>query len=677
MPTATVKLNPGVNTDQTPSLNIAQYQTTQLIRWDPASGLAQKLGGWDKFYPFPIDSNVTALHAWEDLSAVLHLGVGATASLDVITNGALQNITPQIITTNPAVNFSTTSGSPIVTIVDTGSNVTLYDVIILETPVSIGGIVLMGPYAITDVVSANSYEITAASNATSSVPNGGAVPELTTVNGDSSVTVVLDNHGYSVGSTFPITLATTIGGLTLFGFYTVNSVTDANTFIINAANQANASTTAFMNGGNANIVYYITPGPSALGTGYGDGGYGDGGYGDGVPPPPFTGTPITAFDYTLDNFGGTLIACPDNGPIFAWTPESGLFNAQMIANAPTINTGIFISTSAEIIIAYGSSVLGVQDPLLINWCSAGNYNNWTATTGNLAGSFRLPTGSRIVGGLQGPMYDVIFTDLDVRSMNFIGAPNAYSFNVLASGCGLIAKFAAAVLGTTVFWMSQKQFFALPAGGSVTPLPCTVWDWVFQQLDTDNVASIRAAPNSQFGEITWYFPVKGGNGQNTNYVKFTPQFDAWDYGLLGRCAWIDQSGLGSPIGSAPGTNYIYQHEVGNDADGVAMEPSFSTGYWALADGEDMIFCDLVQPDIRFGMMGQAQNATVNISFSYAAYAQATVYTTPTYTMQSGNPNFINPRFRGRLAAMNISSSDMGTWWRMGGPRIRTAPDGKLG
>jgi len=677
MPTATVKLNPGVNTDQTPSLNQAAYQTTQLIRWDPGSGLAQKLGGWSKFYPFPIDSNVTALHAWEDLSAVLHLGVGAVDSLDVITAGQLQNITPQIRTTNPAVNFSTTMGSPIVTIVDTGSNTTVYDNIILETPVSIGGLVLMGAYPITDPVSSDSYQITATGNATSSVPNGGAVPKLTTVNGVSSVTVVLDNHGYSVGGTFPITLPTTIGGLTLFGFYSVNSVTDANTFVINASNQANASVTAFMNGGDANIVYYITPGPSALGTGYGDGSYGDGGYGDGVPPPPFVGTPITAIDYTLDNFGGTLIACPDNGPIFAWTPESGLFNAQMIANAPTINTGIFISTSAEIIIAYGSSVLGVQDPLLINWCSAGNYNNWTATVGNLAGSFRLPTGSRIVGGLQGPMYDVIFTDLDVRSMTFIGAPNAYSFNVLASGCGLIAKFAAAVLGTTVYWMSQKQFFELPAGGSVTPLPCTVWDWVFQQLDTSNVASIRAAPNSQFGEMTWYFPVKGGDGKNSAYVKFTPQFNAWDYGLLGRSAWIDQSGLGAPIGADSELKYIYQHETSNDADGVAMQPSFSTGYWAMADGEEMLVCDLVQPDIRFGMMGQPQNATVNISFSYAAYAQATVYTTPTYTMQSGNPNFLNPRFRGRLAAMNISSSDLNTWWRMGGPRIRTAPDGKLG
>jgi hypothetical protein len=676
MPTNTVRLTPGVNINQTPSLNESAYQTTQLIRWDPGSGLPQKIGGWTKFYSVPIDSTVTALHPWEDLSGVLHLGVGATDSLDVITAGVLENITPQLVTTNSAVNFSTTSGSPIVTIIDVGSNATVYDVIILNTPVSIGGIVLSGAYPVTEAISADEYTITASSAATSSVPNSGAVPQFTSALGTPSVTVVLANHGYSAGSTFPVTLATMVGGLTLSGFYTVSGVTDANTFVINAANQASSTATVSMNGGDAQILYYITPGPSALGTGYGVGGYGMGGYGNGVPPPPFVGTPITAVDYTLDNFGGFLVACPDNGPIFVWQPESGLFNAQMIANAPTVNTGVFVSMSAEIIIAYGSSVLGIQDPLLINWCNAGDFTVWTAAVTNLAGEFRLSRGSRIIGGLQGPQYAIIWTDLDVWSMTFIGAPDVFSFTELATGCGLIAKFSGAVLGTTVFWMSQKQFFALPAGGSVTPVPCTVWDWIFQQLDTTNLESIRAAPNSQFGEITWYFPVKGGDGKNSAYVKFTPQFSAWDYGLLGRSAWVDQSGLGPPIGADSETNYLYQHETSNDADGAAMLPSFSTGDWALSDGQDMIFCDLVMPDFKFGQQGQAQNATVNIEFTYSDYAVGTSYSTPSYAMQATSPSFLNVRFRGRLASMTVSGDDRGSFWRLGGLRIRTAPDGRL-
>ena len=688
MPTHTVKIAPGVNSEFTPSLNEGAYQSTNLIRFAP-SGLPQKLGGWTKFYPTPINSPITALHAWEDLSASLHLAVGATSQLSVITNGLLDDITPQINVTNPAVSFSTVSGQSLVTINDVGSNATAYDSVIIGTQVSVGGIVLFGSYPVTQGLTADSYTITAAANATGTVTNGGVVPTFTTTTASPIVTVVLPNHGLSVGGTFTVTLSTTVATITLLGFYTVASVIDANTFTIVGSNQANANTTVSMNGGNVNFTYYITPGPSPAGTGYGVGGYGSGGYGDGVAPPGFVGTPITTTGYTLDHFGGFLVACPDNGPIFTWEQQSGLYNAQMIATAPTINAGIFVSMSAEIIIAYGSSVLGVQDPLLINWCSAGDYTVWSASTTNLAGSFRLSRGSRIVGGLQGPQYGLIWTDLDVWSMTFVGAPNVFGFTELATGCGLASKFAAGVLGTTVYWMSYTpptsgasptsgagQFYALPGGGSVTPVPCTVWDFIFQNIDNANVSKVRCGVNSQFGEITWYFPVGGGSGVNTAYVKFTPQFNCWDIGSLGRSAWIDQSVFGPAIGADSSTNYIYQHETSNDADGQTMGEFIQSGYWAMSDGQDQMFCDLMIPDMRYGQLSQSQSAAVQVKFTYADYPSGGSYDTPNYSMTSTSPPFINVRFRGRLSAINVGNSTLGSFWRLGGLRTRTAPDGRL-
>lgn len=675
MPTNTVRLTPGVNFNQTPSLNEAAYQSTQLVRWDPGSGLAQKYGGWTKFYPTAIASLVTSMHAWEDLSGVIHLGVGAQTQLGVITSGVLADITPQSRTTNPTVNFTTVTASNIVTITDPSSNATSYDRIILNTPVSVGGIILSGSY---DVIALNnnSFQVATAAPATSSV-TGGVVPIFSTAINTTTVTVTLPGHGYSVGGTFSITLSTAIGGLTLFGFYIVNSVLDGSNFVINAATTATSSVTAAMNGGNAQIVYYITAGGAALGTGYGVGGYGLGGYGVGVTITPVAGTPITVTDYTLDNFGGSLVACPNNGPIFVWQPQSGVFAAQMISEAPVVNTGVFVSMSAQIMVAYGASVLGVQDPLLIAWCTPGDYTVWTASVTNLAGSYRLSRGSRIIGGLQGPQDALIWTDLDLWTMTFVGAPLVFSFSEIATGCGLIAKFAACVLGTTTYWMSQKAFFALAAGGSVSPLPCTVWDFIFQNLDTSNLSAIRAASNSQYGEVMWFFPVIGGAGNSTAYVKFTPQFSAWDYGFMNRSAWIDQSGLGPPIGSDSATNIIYRHETSNDADGAPIAWSFTTGYWALNDGEDFSFVDLVMPDFKYGSYGQSQNATVNITFSYGDYATGVFYSTPSYTSQSSTPSFLNVRFRGRLASMTVGGSDVGTFVRMGGPRIRSAPDGRLG
>jgi hypothetical protein len=244
------------------------------------------------------------------------------------------------------------------------------------------------------------------------------------------------------------------------------------------------------------------------------------------------------------------------------------------------------------------------------------------------------------------------------------------------------------LGQTVFWMSYLpasgtaqnsggQFYALPAGGSVTPVPCTVWDFIFQNIDNSNTAQIKCAVNSTFGEIMWFFPVVGGSGQNSAYVKFTPQFNCWDYGYLGRSAWIDQSVFGPPIGADPVTNLIFQHETSNDANGVEMGEYFTTGYWSMADGQDKAFCDLVYPDMRFGPLGQSQNSVVNLSFNYTDEPTGTsVYATPTYTMASGGPAYITPRFRARLASMTVGPSTLNTFWRLGGLRIRTASDGRL-
>lgn len=686
MPMHTVTLTPGVNSEFTPTLNQAAYQSTNRIRFGP-SGQVQKLGGWQKFYPSAIGSTITCLHAWEDLQGTLHLAVGATGELDVITGGVKNNITPQTNVTNATPNFSTVAGDDNVVIHDTNSQTSIYDTAIIETQVSVGGIVLFGPYPVSQVQSIDSYIITAATDATSTVNNGGVVPIFTATTGFSTISVKLPNHGYSQGSTFSVAVPVTVGGLTLSSFYTVSKIVDANNFQITATTTAVSTQTVTMNGGNARILYYIAPNPNLVGSGYGDGGYGEGGYGYGVTSPIFEGTPITATDYTLDHFGGDLIANPANGPIFIWDSQSGLFAAQMIANAPTANTGIFVSMSAEIIIAYGSSVLGVQDPLLVNWCSAGNPNDWTGNTTNTAGTYRLPKGSRIIGGLQGPQYGILWTDIDVWSMTFIGYPDVFGFIELSTGCGLAGKFACGVMGTTVYWMSYAAptvgtsaggaFYALPAGGSVSPVPCTVWDFVFQNIDNAHLGRIRCAVNSAFGEVAWFFPVVGGGGQNSAYVKFTPQFNAWDYGFMNRSAWIDQSVFGPPIGADSTLNYIYQHEVSNDADGAALGEMFTTGYWSLTEGQDKAFCDLVYPDMRFGFLNGAQSAVVPLSFTFTDEATgAPIYNSPSYSMSSTGPSYLTPRFRARLASMTVGPSNAGSFWRLGGLRVRQTADGRL-
>jgi len=688
MPHASFKLLPGVDQNKTPALNEAAISESQLIRFVPdrtLGGLVQKLGGWTKFFPDTIGSIVRCLWAWEDTNANSYLAIGAEGiaagggqALEVINSGVEIDITPQTVESDAAVDFSTTSGSSTVTVIDANFTVDAYDVVNIQTQVSVGGLILFGQYAVTPVNS-TSYTIEARdalgspSFATSTVSNGGAVPEYDTTSGSDFVDVTLADHGYVAGSTFTALVATSVGGVTIYGNYTVISVTSSSVFTISASTQATSTANALENNGDVHFLYLNGVGPVPSGSGFGVGGFGVGGFGSGIAPSPDLGTPINAVDWTIDNWGEILISCPLNGPIYQWNPSSGDLIAIAIANAPPVNAGMFVAMPQRQIIAWGSTFTGIGDPLLIRWCDVNDYDSWIALITNQAGSYRIPKGSRIVQCIQGPQQGLIWTDLGVWAMQYSGPPYVYQFNELGTGCGLIGRKAAGSMNGIVYWMGQSQFFRL-AGNGVEPIRCPVWDVIFQDLDTSNLDKIRIAPNSRFGEITWYYPTSSNGGEVSHYVKYNTILDQWDFGELARTAWINESVLGPPIGAAP-NQYIYQHETSTDADGSPMVSSFQTGYFAMTEADVKMFIDQIWPDMKWGYYGGTQDANVNITFYVTDYAGQTPIQYGPYTMTQ-NTTFITPRFRGRLVSIKIESSDIGTFWRLGNIRYRLQQDGRF-
>ena len=697
---STLRLIPGVDVIKTPTLNEAALSSTNLVRFMPDRnnlGLVQKLGGWVAYFNSAYSSTIRALKGWADLNAVNHLAVGCTASLNVLTGNNNQNITPQTYTTNTSPNFSTTSGSTTVTVIDSGIVASIYDYVDYVTPVSVGGIVLSGPYLIQSAAS-TTYTITAATAATSTVANGGASYTFSTTSASPVVTAVLNNHGYSVGSQFYVGVATTVGGLTLSGLYIVASVVDANTFTFSAQNTASSTAgPVSINSGNIRSQFYIAVGPQPTSAGFGVGGFGTGGFGVGTAPTATPGTAITASDWTLDNFGENLIACPAGGPIYFWSPSGSLQNAQILSGqVPLVNDGIFVAMPQRQVIAWGSSFTLQPDPLLIRWSDVADSTVWIGTATNQAGSYRIPTGSKIVTCIQGPQQGLIWTDLDLWSMQYIGAPLVYGFNKIGSNCGAISRKCVGQMGNTIYWMSQKQFF-MNAGQGPQPLPCPVWDVIFQNLKSGNDANgipytqhIRCAPNSQFNEIMWFYPSANGNGENDSYVKFNTVLNQWDFGSLGRSAWIDQSVLGPPIGAGT-DNYLYQHEIGNDAASgtttTAMQSSMQTGFFSIAEGDNIMYVDQIWPDMKWGTYSGNQNATVNMTLYWTNYAGDPTVSTGSYAGAPSNlvssatfpmtqsTEYISCRIRARLIAVSLSSNDVGTFWRLGGIRYRAAPDGK--
>jgi hypothetical protein len=596
-------------------------------------------------------------------------------------------------------------------------------------PIYVGGVdtaTFDGSFTITSVTDVTiTYTQTGVATAATSyggsvtprVTFGGLPPKFTVVSGGATVTVDLINHGYAVGDTFNVPISTAVGGVAISGLYTVTKVNTVDQFEITSDLPATSSANAYENNGQIRSEVFVSVVSADQGDNfvYGGGIYNEGLYGSGFVEASTDGTPITAVDWTFDNWGSILVACPKNGATYYWQPVgSAVQNLSYMPNSPVYNAGAFVAMPQRQVIAYGSSFGSIQDPLLVRWCDLEDFTVWQGTAFNQAGSYRIPTGSKIVGGLQAPQQALLWTDLDLWSMTYIGQPYIYGFNKIGANAGLISQKAAGQMSGAVYWMSQRQFFRF-AGQGVEPIPCPVWDQVFQNLFPGNDENgnpytdrIRCAPNSQFNEITWHFPahytydidpatglnlsqMQIGTGEVNAYVKYNIALNQWDYGyqhpdnpavLVGRTAWIDQSIFGGPIGAAAATSvvgqtsgfFVYQHETSNNADGVAMETGFTTGYANLADGDNMIFIDQVWPDMKWGFVDEEKTAQVKITFFVTNYPGDPPIEYGPYTVTQST-QYLSVRMRGRLVAIGVSSTDLNSFWRLGAIRYRYQPDGK--
>lgn len=685
MPFSAIQLRPGVNTVATQTLNQAGISLSNLIRF--RDGLVEKMGGWARYITTSMGSTVRDLHAWQDLNQNKWLASGSLLAMNVILNNSVTNITPTTFLSNSSsVNITTAQGSRSITIIDAGINTLISsDSVFFNTPIAVGGLILAGSFQIVGTPVGTSYTITSPFPATSNVANGGAVPVFTTTAGSSIVNVLLTSHGLTTGSAFVFPIATVVGGLTISGSYSSVNVLDNNNFTVTATQQAVSSATASMNGGNASYLYNITTGPALASQSGALGAIGELAIGQGFAATTSTsvqtGTPITASDWTIDNWGEILLACPRGGSIWYWPPSSGFPTMLSVGNGPKFNNGIFVAMPQQILVAWGStsslrnaSTDGSIDPLIVRWSDQLNFLVWTVTSQTQAGSFHIPTGSEIRGAIQAPQQALIFTDLDCWSMQYLGPPLVFGFNQIGNGCGLVGPHAVANLYGRTYWMGNTNFF-VTTGQGVQEVPCTVWDNVFQDFDIANQSKCVAAPNSSFNEIMFFYPsISGGTGECDKYAKLNVIDGSWDYGSLPRSAWVDTSVLGNPIGADSVTNLLQSHEHGYDDDGSVMDSFFETGYFAYGDAEQFSILDYFEPDMKWKTVNGSTSASIQVTLTAAPSPNGPTMISGPLTVTSTTA-YVTPRLRGRQIKWRQESTDLGSWWRIGNTRYRFAPDGR--
>ena len=679
-----LQMTPGIDVEKSALLNSAGWSASMAVRF--RDGIPEKIGGWARMNQSPLVGICTGMHTFADLSGNLYIFAGTDQRLEVFLGGLLYDITPIRATTNNAPQLSTTTGSKVVNVKDVGNGAQATDWVNITVPVAVGGLIIQGFYQIQTIVDADNYTILAATAATGNVTNGGAVPVFDSTMGSADVQVTLANHGLLAGGTFPVEVATTVGGIVIgVGTYGVIAPVAANTFTIAPAGLAGSTQTVSENSGNARIEYLISTGLQsasfASGGGYGVGAYGAGAYGTGST----TSTVVEPLrQWWLDNFGEDLIGNYTFSPMYVWVPPIADGNVAIPVDTSNFPGALdppqevvfsFVSDPQQMVIAGGCTVGNTSnfDPNLLRWCDQSDFTDWQALATNQAGSYRIPTGSKLVGGLSAPNFTVVWTDIDMWLMSYLGGTGlsglVWGFSKVARASGLLAGRACAVFRNLVFYASSNGIYVFD-GNRITLIPCPVWDKFWKNLNRMQVDKVNMQVNSYFQEVSLAFPSAAGNGTVDSRITYNIRENLWTYDdaptLTARTAWIDENVYGSLAGTDL-AGFIQQQDTEGvyDADGSPLVSSIQTGWFAVQEG------DLVQMMERLEADAIIQGGTGNIQITVYAKDYATesaqypvsTYGPYTFNIGSGPPmNIIHAR--GRFMSIKISSTDLGVFWRLG-------------
>ena len=507
---------------------------------------------------------------------------------------------------------------------------------------------------------------------------------FTTVNASSLVTITHSSHGATEGDyvTVSSTNAATAGisAAIMDGEYEIESITDTNNYIIDVSTNA---TSAVSTTNNCTVTYEITAGRDRALSGYG---WGTGTWDSSQTwDTPNTSDSVTIGlrNWNLDNWGEDVIALDIDAGIYLWDTSGGISTASNVAsaitNAPTKSKFMIVSNPDRHLICFGTETTigttSTQDPMFIRWSDQDDFNDWTPSATNSSGSQRVTGGSKIVTAISTRGQILFLTDTSAHGMSFIGAPFTFGFQKLGTNCGAVSPHCAVDISGLVYWMSSDGFYMFD--GTVRKMPCSVEDFVFDNIDTTQSEQVYAGSNSAYGEVIWFYCSTASN-QIDRYVIYNYQEKLWYTGSLDRSTWIDSGTYPLPYATEyDGTDsLLYVHESGKNDDGSTMTSFIESGDFDIGDGDDMMFITKLIPDFK----DQVGNVNITLKSRYF----------PTETQTSKGPfhystsgTKINPRTRGRQVAVRVESNGynginddaLNEDWRFGTFRFDVQPDGK--
>ena len=722
-----IGFQPGINKQITPTGAEGQWIDCDNVRF--RYGTPEKIGGWKQLGESNLTGAGRGLHHFVNSLGRKYAIIGTNRILYAYSGGVFYDIHPIKTTTTLTSAFSTTNGSPTVTITFSGDHgISAQDIILLDnfstiTNSNFGSSDFDNKkFMVTTVPSSTTVTVTMPSNESGSgaTTSGGVRVQHYYPVGPA---VQAKGFGWSLGTwggeevgAFTTTLSGAINssattGITLadpsqFPDSGTNFVLIGTEEIsytgINSSNELTGvirgvrNTTAASHGAGDTVTStanYVAWGEAASG--------------DLVLEPGM---------WSLDNFGDKAICLIHDSAVFEWNSvatNATDTRAVIITGAPTASRHMIVSTPDRHLVFYGTETTigtpSTQDDMFIRFSDQEDINTYTPTATNTAGTQRLADGSQIRGAIRGRDAIYVWTDTALFTQRFVGQPFTFAFAQVGTNCGLAGQNACVEVDGAAYWMSENGFFRY--AGKLESLPCLVEDHVYDNINLQSGNQmVSAGLNNLFGEVMWFYPTTGSSVVNRmvcyNYFDSSPQRPVWTVGTLARTMWEDSAVFGSPhaleydastdtsfdvVGNTEGRTTYYEHETGTDqvkgGTVTAITANISSGDFDITqsrsaqgqqtgaatfrgDGEFIMKIRRFIPDF----ISQTGNTQVTLQLRNFPNDSQTSSSLGPFTVSSSTQK-VDTRARARAIALKVENTSSAQSWKLGTFRLDIQPDGR--
>lgn len=719
MPLSKLTIKPGLNRDQTSYASEGGWYDCDKIRF--RSGYPEKIGGWIVASTNQYVGTCRSIFPYVTTTQAPLLGISTNSKNYVAVNAGgttLYDITPlrKIFTSTATDNcFATTNGSNVITVTINAHAASNGDYVTFSGATGPVGGVPASELNINHIISnvtTNTFTITVTTSATSTVASGGGTSIVANfeihagyqnqTSGYGWGTGTWGTSGWGLASITPIsqparlifqdryldTLYFNIQDATGSSLY---DSTGTNIFFWDYTSSFN--TRALRLGAKYAITGAVSPYtitvtvPNSYVAGVSSVTLSSFFTGSGVAPTgPITATVATATgsSFTISYASATALS------------GSGTVEITNLTATPRQVGQITFASSGHLLALGCTDIADNYDPLLIRWANvdfaAGPQPQiWYPTVLNTAGDLRVANGSRIVTSYKTRQEILIFTDYTISSLLFLGTSEVFGLQELISDCSIIGPNAVYGADNIVYWMGDDKFYYY--NGRVNTLPCTLRQYIFDNINLNLGNLFVCGGNAQFNEIIWFYASSDSTTTLDRYVIYNYIDQIWYYGQLERTYWTDAGYLNSPFAAKNG--WIYEHENGvddgqpNQAASLPIDSYIQSGDIDMnPDGDKFLLIRKIIPDVNF---------TGSTATNPSAYMEVGVRNFPGAAIQTSNvegqtlnrsvevttanidlyTNQVFVRARGRQMTFKIGSNTVGTQWQLGLPRFDAREDGRRG